>query len=321
MRILVTGGLGFVGINIVAGLATEKVDAVIAADLLSWNDSIDRFLSPVKERVVYRRLDVRDAEAVREVMAAEKITHVVHAAAITSTAEQEQERAAEIVAVNLHGTSNVLAGALESSTVQRLLVISSSGVYGTPAENVLQPQGEEGPLNLTNLYAITKYSAELLAARYAELSGRLMAAVRLPGIYGPMERRLTSRPHTSAPGLLMEALRAGQHVRVAGPEVTRDWTYAADIPAGLWALFSAPQWHFPVYNLSCGQASSFREVVQAFVDAGLQADWVEDADQADIAMRPSQARAPLEISRIQADAGFQPRFTIRDGVAALVAAG
>ncbi len=189
---------------------------------------------------------------------------------------------------------------------QRVLVVSSSGVYGTPAPGELQPQRETDPLDLTNLYTITKYSAELLAARYAVLSGKPMAAVRLPGIYGPMERSLTSRRHTSAPGRLMAALRAGRPVRVAGPEVARDWTYAADVAAGVWALLTARQWRFPVYNLSCGQAVPFGAVVQAFVAAGLQAEWIDDADQAEIAMRPQQMRAPLDIGRIRADAAFQP---------------
>ena len=170
--------------------------------------------------------------------------------------------------MNLHGTSHVLAAALASSQVERVLVVSSSGVYGTPADGALQPQRETDPLDLTNLYAITKHSAELLAARFAVLSGKPMAAVRLPAIYGPMERSLASRRHTSAPGLLMAALRAGRPVRVAGPAVARDWTYAADVAAGVWALLTAPGWRYPVYNLSCGQAAPFAEVVQAFVDSG-----------------------------------------------------
>ena len=185
---------------------------------------------------------------------------------------------------------------------------------GRQPDGPLQPQRETDPLELTNLYAITKHSAELLAARYAVLSGKPMAAVRLPAIYGPMERSLASRRHTSAPGLLMAALRAGRRVRVAGPEVARDWTYAADVAAGVWALLTAPGWRFPVYNLSCGQAVSFAEVVQAFVDVGLGAEWVDAVDQADIAMRPQQARAPLDIGRLQADTGFRPAFSIRDGI-------
>ena len=183
--------------------------------------------------------------------------------------------------MNLHGTSHVLAAALATPQVERVLVVSSSGVYGAQAGGAGQQQHETDALDLTNLYTITKYSSELLAARFAALSGKPMAAVRLPAIYGPMERSLESRRHTSAPGLLMAAFRAGRPVRVAGPAVARDWTYAADVAAGVWALLTAPGWRYPVYNLSCGQVVSFAEVVQAFVAFGLGAEWVDAVDRAD----------------------------------------
>ena len=320
MKILVTGGLGFVGINIVRGLAAQPGVQVVAADVLPSDELIDRFLAPVQVQVSHHPLDVRDRAGVQELVNRAAITHIVHAAAITATEDEERTRAAEIVAVNLQGSIHVLDAALAVSSVARVIVVSSSGVYGTPSAGAAQPVRETDPLELTNLYAITKQSAELLAARYAVLSGKPMAAVRLPGIYGPMERSLSSRRHTSAPGLLMAALRAGQPVKVAGPDVMRDWTYTADVASGLWALLTARQWRHPVYNLSCGQAAPFSAVVQAFVDAGLLAAWIDDPDQADIAMRPQQARAPLDITRIQADTTFQPGFPIHAGVAAWRAA-
>lgn len=314
VKVLITGGLGFVGINLVRGLAAHSGVSVVAADLLPWDEAMDRFLAPVRAQVLPRRLDVRDAGAVTDLIVAEGITHIVHGAAITATGAEEARRAAEIVAVNLHGTTHVLAAAADAPQVERVLVISSSGVYGTPAPGSIQLQRETDPLALTNLYAITKYSAELLAARFAVLCGKPMAAVRLPAIYGPMERSLASRRQTSALGFLMEALHAGRRVKLAGPAVVRDWTYAADVAVGVWALLNATAWRFPVYNLSIGCAVSFSEVVKAYADVGLEAEWVDAVDQPDIAMHPSHARAPLDIGRLQADTDFRPAFSITDGI-------
>ena len=320
MKILVTGGLGFVGINIVRGLAARPGVRVVAADVLPWDDASDHFLAPVRAQVVYRRLDVCNRAAVLDVVGAESVTHIIHAAAITATDEEERNRAAEIVAVNLQGSIHVLDAALSAPTVERAVVVSSSGVYGAPAGDPEQPVRETDALNLTNLYAITKHSAELLAARYSVLGGRPMAAVRLPGIYGPMERSKASRHHTSAPGLLMAALGEGRAVRVAGPDVYRDWTYAADVAHGIAALLAAPRWRHAVYNLSCGVAVPFRAVVDAFAAAGLHAEWVADADEADIAMRPPQTRAALAIDRLRDDTGFAPGFALAAGIAAWVGA-
>lgn len=261
-----------------------------------------------------------DRAAVQEVVAGEAITHIVHAAAITATDEEERARAAEIVAVNLQGSIHVLDAALATPAVMRVLLVSSSGVYGAPPGADLRPQQESDALDLTNLYAITKASAEMLAARYATLSGKALAAVRLPGIYGPMERSHASRRHTSAPGQLMAALRGGQAVRVAGPAVARDWTYTADVVAGVWALLTAAQWRHAVYNLSYGEAIPFAAVVAAFVAAGLQARWIDDPDAADIAMRPRQQRGALDITRLHQETGFRPRFPLPAGLAAWLAA-
>ena len=320
MKILVTGGLGFVGVNLVRGLAARPGVQVVVADVLPWDDAIDRFLAPVRGQVMHRPLDVRDRAAVARLVADESITHIVHAAAITATDDEERVRAAEIVAVNLQGSIHVLDAALAAPAVARVIVVSSSGVYGAPDGDPRRPVRETDPLDLSNLYAITKHSAELLAARYAVLSGKPMAAVRLPGIYGPMERSKASRRHTSAPGRLMAALRAGRAVRVAGPDVLRDWTYAADVANAIAALLAATQWRQPVYNVSCGEAAPLRAVVDAFAAAGLRATWVDDPDAAEIAMRPHQARAALDISRLRAECGFVPAYPLQKGIAAWLAA-
>ena len=180
------------------------------------------------------------------------------------------------------GALNVLEATRRVESVRRLLLMSSSGVYGTPtAHDNFQDSaaqiGEDGPLALDNLYAITKYSAELLAARYRVLCRKEMASVRLGPFYGPLERLSPSRPHLSIPGRLLAALQANRPVTVAGPDITRDWIYADDAAAAVHVLLVAPCWRFDVYNLGGGRAISLGEMVDAFVDQGLQATWI-DAD-------------------------------------------
>jgi nucleoside-diphosphate-sugar epimerase len=85
MKILVTGGLGFVGINLVRSLAESPENQVVAADLLPLTADCARFLAPVAARVTAAHLDVRQAGALGALVQAEAITHIVHAAAITAT--------------------------------------------------------------------------------------------------------------------------------------------------------------------------------------------------------------------------------------------
>jgi UDP-glucose 4-epimerase len=311
MTILVTGGTGFVGTHIARALA--ETHEVVAADLHPWDPADARARHTAHARLSYAPLDVRDAEALSTLLKGRGIRHIVHAAAITTP--DSATRAPESVGVNITGTINVLDAAIESSTVERVLIVSSSGVYAERTS--AQPLSEDAPLALTSLYAIAKVSAERLAARYAELSGKPMAAVRLPSVYGPFERPRSSRPQTSTLRLLMDALAAGRPVRVAGPDIARDWTYAGEVGAGARALLAAPHWSWPVYNVSNGLQIRFEEVVDAFVNRGLLATWVNDSDEydsADIAMHPDDTRAPLDAGRLERDTGFRLHLSIAEGL-------
>ncbi len=257
-------------------------------------------------------------------MASAGVTHIVHGAAITALPHEEAARAVEIVDVNLGSTINVLAVAAAAPEVERVLVLSSSGVYAVPPHAALgkgpRRQPEEGELALDGLYSITKRSSELLAARFAELTGKKMAAVRLPAVYGPLERPSATRPGTSTLHRLMAALRMGRAITVAGPQVGRDWTYLADAGTAIAELLAAPEWHYSVYNVSCGHRYTFREVVAAFAAHGLQATWVRGEDHADVAMRHSHERRPLATRRLRRDTGFLPRYDLAGGIAAWLAA-
>jgi nucleoside-diphosphate-sugar epimerase len=320
MRVMITGGAGFFGANLVRCLAADAgVEEVVCADLALPDEATARYLAPVAERVRAVQLDVTDRTEFVRLVRELGITHLVHAAAITPDEAQERAQPDAVVDINLGGSTNALAALAACLGLERLLLVSSSGVYGAAgtsqqASATLRSQIEDGPLRLDSLYAVTKRCAELLGERYAAILGRPVAAARLGPLYGPLERPGHTRPHTTAIHRLAVALRTGQSVKVAGPEIVRDWTYVADAADAVSALLQAPQWSHPVYNVSCGVGHPFRQAVEAFAAHGLRAAWVSSAEEADVAMRPSQARTPLDITRLREDTGFAPRYDLAAGV-------
>lgn len=318
MKILVTGALGFFGLNLVRALAADEAIQVIATDVRPPAAEQEHFLQPVAARVYLSRLDIQDRPSIRALIDQWQISHLVHAAALTPTPEQEAQETTHIVDVNLGGTVNLLDAAIHCASIRRLILVSSSGVYGASPATLGAVQHEEGPLTVDNLYSITKRSAERLMQRYSQLTGLSMAAARLAPLYGPLERPASSRPRLSAVGQLAHALLNGQPLRVAGPTVRRDWTYMADAAAAVLALLRTPRLSHAIYNVSCGLAVTWREVVDLFVSHGLSATWSDD-EAADLVMRPEQARLPLDITRLQTDTGFRPQYDLSSGVRAYLA--
>ena len=319
MKILLTGALGFVGVNLLRVLAARENVRVVAADAVLPDSAVEHFLAPVAANIDFVALDVTDRDALCRLVHDHRCTHIIHGAAVTPSPEQEVGNTAGIVDVNYGGTVNVLHAAATVDSVRRLVFLSSSGVYGLTTQVDGDPIGEDAPLVLDNLYAITKRSAELLTARYAVLHNKPMVSVRLGPIYGPMERTSSSRRRLSPPGELLAAWRAGRPVAVAGADVIRDWTYAADVGAAILALLAANVWRHPVYNLSYGKAVSLRRMVDAFAAQGLMATWREDVENADIVMRPTQIRTPMLGVRLLDDTGYCPQTAPETGVAQICA--
>jgi nucleoside-diphosphate-sugar epimerase len=297
MRIMVTGASGFVGMNLLRYLAHAHPEAtLIAADLHP----------PAAERIQFLALDVHDLEACRHVLASSLPTHVVHGAAVTLT--EQSAVAAELTrSVNFHGTENLLRAAVEVGSIHRFLLLSSSGVYSQSSDDSVCD--EDHPLDLSNVYAQAKRGAELLTETFEE-----GVAVRIGPVYGPFERPGPSRSRVSLISRLVGLLRSGKPVRVSGPDVSRDWTHAGDVAAGLDGLLFAPELNHRIYNLSAGQAVSAYQVLEMFRERGLEVRWTRP-EEADIVFESRQSRKPLMTERFRRDTGFTPRFDFRDGLA------
>jgi len=306
MKILVTGGLGFLGIHLVRRLAELMPDAhITAGDVLTASPSILDFLAPVKDQVELVYLDVRHRQTFRSLVQSREIDTIVHAAALTPNDQTERERMEDVLDINLGGALNAILAAQEER-VKQVLLCSSTGLYRAPGIRQGELQAEDAALELHSLYTITKYSAELLGQRCALLSGKRIAAVRLTSMYGEMERPTGSREQMSLVFRLVDALLNGRKLCLAGAEIGRDWMYAGEAAAAVKALLDAPTWNYPVYNIGSGQILKLRELAEIFELYGLDVEWSQNPSAADICLRPENGRAALNLKRLTVDTEFLP---------------
>lgn len=247
--ILVTGGAGFVGVNVVQALL-ERGEDVVSFDAGALPAAAERVLAACGGRLTIERGSVLDAASVYMLFRRHRIERVIHAAAVTSGPQREARDPLMIVDVNLRGTINVLEAARKHE-VGRTVYVGSGAAYGESLYN-LPRLYETTPSVPTSLYSITKHAAERMCMRLAALWEIDLVCVRLGTVIGPWERDTGVRDNFGTHSQLAAMARSGRAAVLPEREVQRDWIYVRDVAAGLVALAYAAAPGHAVYNLSSG---------------------------------------------------------------------
>ncbi len=312
MTLLITGGTGFVMSNLARHwLESDAQATAIILDAASPDMACERFFAPVRDRLTFSLGDVTDAR-VWQSLAGAGITRLVHGATITPSTERERERPQQILEVNFNGTVQALEFARQQPGFQRFIYISSGSVYGEALPGTFDvPVREDGRIDPIELYAITKYASELVTRRYSDLFALDAIAVRLSGVYGPMDRATPARAVECVPNKIAHLALARQHIKVKALDAGGDFIHVGDIAVALGLLLRASSLKHPVYNIAYGQFSLISEMIDIARERvpALSVEEVPEAE-ADITYDPRQrlARwADYDIARLRAELGWQPR--------------
>jgi dTDP-glucose 4,6-dehydratase len=229
MRVLVTGGAGFISSNVVRHLLNATPYEIVSLDALTYAGNIDNLEGVLDhERLSFVHGDIRDAELVRSVVA--DVDVIVNAAAESHVEKSITEGGSEFVTTNVEGTQ-ILLDAMRASPVERFILISSSEVYGT-AER--EPMDENHPLNPRSPYAATKAGADRLAYSYAVTYGLPIVILRPFNNYGPRQH-----PEKVLPRFITSALD-DQLLTIHGDgHATRDWLHVDDHAEAIEATIAA----------------------------------------------------------------------------------
>lgn len=315
MAVLVTGGAGFVGLNIVQELL-ERGDEVVSADAGTLPPGAERALAPHRGRLAIESGSMLDADFLAALFAKHRIERVIHAAAVTSGPQREARDPSSIVEVNLQGTINVLDAARKAS-VQRIVYIGSGAAYGESLYR-LPWLYEDSPSVPTTLYSITKHAAERMCLRLKELWNLDVICVRLGTVIGPWERDTGVRDNFGTHSQLAALAVAGRSAVLTSLEIQRDWIYAGDVARGVTALayFDAPR--HPLYNLTSG--FKWEQPIARWCEA-LKAAYPQfacrtagDGEQPNV-WYIDRDRGLMDTGRIAQDIGFRAR-SIADAYAA-----
>jgi len=309
LKVLITGGAGFIGSHNTAALL-NRGDQVVCLD--NFNDyynperkrkNVSGFLDDIDYRLYEG--DIRARERLEEVFAKEKPDKVIHVAAMAGV-RPSIERPLLYEEVNVKGTLNMLEAA-RRHRVTNFLFASSSSVYGGQ-EKV--PFSEDDPIaHPISPYAATKAAGELLCHTYHHLYGLNITCLRFFTVYGPK-----GRPDM-APYLFTRWVFEGAELKMFGDGTTsRDYTYIDDIVSGVVAALDADL-SYEIINLGNSQTVVLRDFI-ALVEklVGKKANIVQ------LPMQPGDVpRTWADISKARCLLGYDPQTPFEEGMKHFVA--
>lgn len=295
MKILVTGGAGFIGSHVIEQLL--KLDYEVAVlDNLSTGCR-----DHVPEEIPLYECDICSAEAT-EIMAREKFTAVIHLAAQTSVPESIMDPLKDGT-VNIQGTLNILE-ACRKTGVKRLVFASSAAVYGD-AEDL--PLTEEIVSNPTSFYGLSKQTVEKYLELYWQNYGFSSVVLRFANVYG---ERQGDGGEGGVVSIFVRKLYRQECLTIYGDGgQTRDFVYVGDVARAIVQAVKADV-GYGLYNVSTETEISVNELVQVLSNAAQKKPQIKYGPkrEGDI------YRSILRNQQAQVNLNWQPEISLKEGL-------
>ncbi len=301
MRILVTGGAGFIGSHTVDALVARAHDVAVIDNLSSGKQA------QVNPAARLHQADLRDSRAVTEAVERERPEVIYHLAAQMDVRRSVADPVFD-AQVNLIGLLNLMEAA-RSRGLKRVIFASSGGaIYG---EQETLPTAEDCPCRPVSPYGVAKLASESYLFFYRNEYGIGYTALRYANVYGPRQD-----PHGEAGvvAIFCGRLLKGQACTIYGDGLqTRDYVYVGDVAAANVAALEHPT--DGAFNVGTGVETDVNQLYAELARlAGAEKAPVHDAP------RPGeQRRSVISPQRAKAELGWQPQTSLGEGLAATFA--
>jgi UDP-glucose 4-epimerase len=301
VRVLVTGGAGFIGSTLV-DLLLRQDHQVHVVDDLRRGDKSNLAAAAESPGFTLSEMDVNDPglAGLFDQVRPEAVCHLAAQIDVRHSVADPANDARQ----NILGTINV-AEAARASDVRKIVFASSGGsIYGTPDE---LPVAETTPVNPLSQYAVSKVSAELYLNAFRQLYGLECTSLALANVYGPRQD-----PHGEAGviAIFARALLTGAPTKIFGDGGnTRDYVYVGDVAAAF-AVATGPAGNGRRYNIGTGVQTADRELHRLVAAAAGAPDEpaIEPARLGDL------RASALDATLAAAELGWRPEVTIDEGV-------
>jgi dTDP-glucose 4,6-dehydratase len=296
--VLVTGGAGFIGSELVRQLIKENANVIVYDNMLIGDESN---LNEIKNDIKIIRGDIRDKN-LKEVFLRNDVEFVFNLAA-EPYIPHCYERPAEFFSVNANGAMNVMLACKEAG-VKRVMQYSTSEVYGT-ARYI--PMDENHHTNPMSTYAVSKLAADRLCFTLHREQNIPIITLRQFNCYGPRETQPYVIPE------IISQLSKSNKLMLGNIKARRDFTFVEDAARAAILLMKKKKAEGEIFNVGFGEDYSIEEI--AYIIAELMG-----RDSVKITIDPKRLR-PLDVERLQCNyfklhklTGWKPKINLREGL-------
>lgn len=284
MKVVVTGGAGFVGSNLAAELVRRGDNVTVVDDLFTGKEEA------VPDGCEFVHGCVTDYRLMRRVCrGTDVVFHLACRNIIVST-----QNPADDFRVNAGGTLNVLLAARDSD-VNRVVYTSSCSVYGN---QTIMPIRETAQIELLTPYAASKFAGEAYCQAFTASYGLPTSVVRYSNVYGPGQR--PDNPYCGVVSRFLHDTMNGRPMRIHGGGIqTRDYTYISDIVSGTLAAVGGP------YNIATQKETSVNKLAD-MIGGAVEHVGLRDIDNVN--------RRFLSIEKATRELGWQPKVGLAEGI-------
>jgi UDP-glucose 4-epimerase len=306
-RVLITGGLGFLGSSLAVALVERGAQVTLMDNMLPGHGANLFNVEPVRDRVAVTYSDIRDANVMNYLVQGQDF--IFHLAGqvdhILSLTDPYPD-----IDINIRGAATVVEACRHHNPNARLIYTGTRGQYG---EATALPVDENAPTQPKVLEEISNLTAEKIILMYHNVHGVRSVLLRLTNTYGP--RGQMRHPRYGVVNWFIRQVIEGETIRVFGDgRIRRDFLYVDDCIEALLACALSDAAYGEIFNVATGIPTDFVELADTLVDAAGGGRWeFAPFTPERAAQEPGDFYA--DVRKIRRVVGWTPRTSLRDGLA------
>ncbi len=309
-KVLITGGLGFLGSNIALALAEAGADVTVLDNFLKLHGANPFNIDPVKKRIRSVKGDIRNAALMKKLIKGRDF--LFNIAAQTSHTDSVDHPFLD-ADINVNGQLNLLETCRAVNREIKIIYCSTRAVYGSSAKPSIDERTIPNPLDI---YSVHKLAGEHYHQLYHKVHGLKTVILRVANGYGP--RAQMKAPSFGILNWFTRLALDNKEIKIFGDgKQLRDYVYVGDIAQAFLKVGASERFNGEIYNIGSGVGVSLVNIVQEIVTISgkgsiVYVSWPDQNKKIDV------GDFVADISKIRGDIGWQPGVKLHDGLKMMV---